>query len=624
MRPERVVGEGNAQRDVKAVQWFGLVRTFLDGEMDVRPVGEPPDPAEWADLPFLPVGIQRADVRKFYAARAPYVLAVEAKRRQLKEQSDAVVRSAQADIVLGRDGQARVRVRYRLFNRRRQFLRVHLPDQGVLFGVTVAGRPVKPLAGSDGDLLIPVPKVPVGGAGYPVAVLYRAPAGPRFPEGALDLALPEIKGPTVDRTVVRLFVPRGFDYDIETDMAEAGQEDVAADLAEAAVREAKELIEVAKSGTLEQRQRAAQSAAVLVGEANDLNLLAGNKQGALGREVQQVTQEFDENFKSVVSDLEAASREATGAQIDFFASNAAPILAVQPSQMGQTRMPGQAGQGIAEPGNGAAQWCFNPAQVEEKGAKQEIAALKERLGKALDDRAQQQSMVQDFDVQIEQASDISRQGGADGDVTWRNFGVLNGILELQQQQARQLGVVAQPQAGAGFFYRLQAGQTIANLDDVTNGLEDQASAGYDNGGGGLTTGANLNPCTTGIFFDDGGDGDFRTRTENVFDASLGSTLTPLGDVGVDYRGLGGTAGGYQAQDTAGRTRQGLMGVDVVLPQDGEVYLFRGLKAGAPLRVTVSAEGTSPFLRWLLFFVGLAALLSVAVGVVRWRRKPVAD
>ena len=188
-----------------------------------------------------------------------------------------------------------------------------------------------------------MPKVPVGGAGYPVAVLYRAPAGPRFPEGALDLALPEIKGPTVDRTVVRLFVPRGFDYDIETDMAEAGKEDVAADLAEAAVREARELIEVAKSGTLEQRQRAAQSAAVLVGEANDLNLLAGNKQGALGREVQQVTQEFDENFKSVVSDLEAASREATGAQLDFFASNAAPILAGQPKQRGQTRMPGQAG-----------------------------------------------------------------------------------------------------------------------------------------------------------------------------------------------------------------------------------------------------------------------------------------
>ena len=38
--------------------------------------------------------------------------------------------SAQADIVLGRDGQARVRVRYRLFNRRRQFLRVHAARPG--------------------------------------------------------------------------------------------------------------------------------------------------------------------------------------------------------------------------------------------------------------------------------------------------------------------------------------------------------------------------------------------------------------------------------------------------------------------------------------------------------------
>jgi hypothetical protein len=82
----------------------------------------------------------------------------------------------------------------------------------------------------------------------------------------------------------------------------------------------------------------------------------------------------------------------------------------------------------------------------------------------------------------------------------------------------------------GVDFRGLGGQTpgpLVNLDDVTNGLNDQASAGYDNGGGGLTTGAALNP-SSGIYFDDGLDGDFRARSENIFENSLGTVLSSLG------------------------------------------------------------------------------------------------
>ena len=82
----------------------------------------------------------------------------------------------------------------------------------------------------------------------------------------------------------------------------------------------------------------------------------------------------------------------------------------------------------------------------------------------------------------------------------------------------------------GVDFRGLGGQTpgtLANLDDVTNGLEDMASAGYDNGGTGLAQGAALNP-SSGIYFDDGQDGDFRARTENIFDNSLGNVLSALG------------------------------------------------------------------------------------------------
>jgi tetratricopeptide (TPR) repeat protein len=72
-----------------------------------------------------------------------------------------------------------------------------------------------------------------------------------------------------------------------------------------------------------------------------------------------------------------------------------------------------------------------------------------------------------------------------------------------------------------------AGQQIVNLDDVTNGLEDAASAGRDNAGGGLPAAAALNP-SAGAYFGDGADGDFRSRTENIFDNPLGNVLSSVG------------------------------------------------------------------------------------------------
>lgn len=65
---------------------------------------------------------------------------------------------------------------------------------------------------------------------------------------------------------------------------------------------------------------------------------------------------------------------------------------------------------------------------------------------------------------------------------------------------------------------------IANLDDVTNGLEDNSSQGLDNNGTGNTGG---NP-SSGIFFNDGTRHDMRIRTENFFENPLGSLLTPTG------------------------------------------------------------------------------------------------
>ncbi len=69
---------------------------------------------------------------------------------------------------------------------------------------------------------------------------------------------------------------------------------------------------------------------------------------------------------------------------------------------------------------------------------------------------------------------------------------------------------------------------LAVLDDVTNGLVNNASAGFDNSGPGVAGGGAALSPSSGIYFNDGGDGDFRGRSENMFINPLGQVLSALG------------------------------------------------------------------------------------------------
>jgi general secretion pathway protein D len=71
------------------------------------------------------------------------------------------------------------------------------------------------------------------------------------------------------------------------------------------------------------------------------------------------------------------------------------------------------------------------------------------------------------------------------------------------------------------------GGPLAVLDDVTNGLVNNASGGFDNSGPGVGGGGAALSPSSGIFFSDGSDGDFRARSENVL-APIGGLLSGLG------------------------------------------------------------------------------------------------
>jgi len=74
------------------------------------------------------------------------------------------------------------------------------------------------------------------------------------------------------------------------------------------------------------------------------------------------------------------------------------------------------------------------------------------------------------------------------------------------------------------------GIPFTDLDDVNQGLEDNSSLGLDNSGTGLAAG----PPSAGFFYDDGQDGDFKGRSENLFDNPLGAALSNIGGLTAQY------------------------------------------------------------------------------------------
>jgi general secretion pathway protein D len=67
-----------------------------------------------------------------------------------------------------------------------------------------------------------------------------------------------------------------------------------------------------------------------------------------------------------------------------------------------------------------------------------------------------------------------------------------------------------------------------NVNDVTNGLEDMASRGLDNGGTGVSGSNASGHPSAGFFYDNGADGDYRATTQNFFENPLGATLSNIG------------------------------------------------------------------------------------------------
>jgi len=90
--------------------------------------------------------------------RAPRSLTLEVARYTPQAVLTANVEEAEYSALVAQDGKLLVQTRFAVRNNQRNFLKVNLPANAVLWSAAVAGRPVRPGSASDGSLLLPLEK----------------------------------------------------------------------------------------------------------------------------------------------------------------------------------------------------------------------------------------------------------------------------------------------------------------------------------------------------------------------------------------------------------------------------------------------------------------------------------
>ena len=123
-------------------------------------------PSELVRAAGLPV------LQAFRCQQAPYQITVSLKRPKELPVLAAVVERAEISLLVTSAGEAMVRAIYQIRNNRKESLSVHLPLGATLWSVAVNQQPVKPVAGTGEEVLIPLS---IGGgpeATFPVEVFY--------------------------------------------------------------------------------------------------------------------------------------------------------------------------------------------------------------------------------------------------------------------------------------------------------------------------------------------------------------------------------------------------------------------------------------------------------------------
>ncbi len=141
-------------------------------------------------------------------AKAIRSLAVNVARYTQEAVLMANIEEARYRILMSNEGKSLVQARYAIRNNQRNFLKITLPPNAVVWSATLSGKPIRPGQASDGSLLLPLEKARAGedAPAFSAEVLYVIRGDSWDNNGKCKLALPVLDLP-VSRTGLQYFYP---------------------------------------------------------------------------------------------------------------------------------------------------------------------------------------------------------------------------------------------------------------------------------------------------------------------------------------------------------------------------------------------------------------------------------
>jgi hypothetical protein len=219
---ERKIGEGSGVAEIPQVQAVGVEREKgyfgLAAATNVELAIDKIDHASLVDVNELPSSIWGSSASPVLLAfkylSHPFSVSVDVTKHEELPVLVAAIDSVNGVTLLTDEGKSLTKVVYQVRNNVKQFVRLDLPKQAVLWSVFVSGRPVKPAKDKNDSIMIPLEKSQLSGENltqFPVEIVYLDVLAKMGFVGSERLQLPKADIPISELSWV-VYLPKQYEY----------------------------------------------------------------------------------------------------------------------------------------------------------------------------------------------------------------------------------------------------------------------------------------------------------------------------------------------------------------------------------------------------------------------------
>ncbi|MFH0791032.1 MAG: hypothetical protein V2A64_05310 [Candidatus Omnitrophota bacterium] len=231
---ERKIAEGSSVVEIPWIRGIGVEREKgyfgLAAATNVELEANKIEHASLIDVKELPSSIWSSTTNPILLAfkyvNHPFNIAIEVTKHAEVPVLVAAIDSAEYTSLQTDEGKNLTKAVYQIRNNVKQFLRLVLPKQAVLWSVFVTGRPVKPAKDKNGSILIPLEKSRFERESltqFPVEIVYLDNTPKMRWLGSLKLCLPKVDIP-VSKLNWEVYLPVDYNYfNFDGDIKESKQ-----------------------------------------------------------------------------------------------------------------------------------------------------------------------------------------------------------------------------------------------------------------------------------------------------------------------------------------------------------------------------------------------------------------